>query len=238
MGYTRQQYEDRIRSNLGDLGVLQRVSAEQIPLAFEQALLEYSNDHPAEIVQTFAGDGTTYDFDLTADAAAGYDTAWSRVVEVESPTGQRQPAIVDPRYYLVLSDGTLRFLEDTPGAGTSVAVTHTAPYPHPDDDPATDTIPARHRSGLAALAASHLARNKALEFARRQSNSVAGELIQLDPGPLFEAARALKAVYDEAVHGSAAGDDDSPSELAFAVSDIQPVFPRSIFHQRPRTPGA
>lgn len=241
MGHTRQQYEDRIRAHLGDLGVLQRVSEEQIPLALEQALLHYSGDHPAEATQTFAGDGATYDFDLEADVAAGFDRGWSRVLEVESPTGERTPALVDGRYWMVLrGTGTLRFLQDTPAAGSNIAVVHTRPYPFPDDDPATDLVPDQHHSAVAALAAANLARNKAAEFARRQSASVAGQLIQNDAAPLFEAHRALKAVYDEAVNGirdGGGGEGAAAATLAFAVSDIQPVFPGSIFHQRRRTPG-
>lgn len=231
MGHTLGQWEDAIRARLGDLGVLQLVQIEQLPGSIEAALAEFSKDRPRHSSKSFTGDGSAYDHDLeTPDSGEGtFQPGWSRIVSVEWPTGEREPEWLDPsRYILYPADGyVVRFLYDTPGSGDGVEITYTCQWPHPDKAAATDLIEDVYYHAVAALAAANLAQAKALEYARRQSSSVAGELFTHDPGPLFTAAKALRKTYADTVLGRGAEDPG----IGLRVVDMD-VFPDAIFHRQ------
>lgn len=229
MTWSRQQYEDRIRDRLGDLGVLQHISEERIPLALERAISTFTKDRPREASQSLSGDGTVQTFDLTADTSWVAD--WSRIISVEHPTGDIPRTLVDSHQWF-LEDGNLIFVP-VPASGTNnIKVRFTAAWAFPDDVPSDDLnpIPEVYSQAIADLSAAHVARGKANEYARQQSTSVAGDLFARDAGPLFDAARGWEQSYKDTVLGRAdkAG---QASQTAMAVTDVD-VFPASVFHRR------
>jgi len=238
MGRTLNQYDDRIRARLGDLGVLQHFQNAATSLALEAAINQFSNDHPREVTQTLTGDGSTYDFDLDTDADAGdeYINGWSRISLVEYPAGERDPEYLDEYYgwRYIYTSGTnyLRLVEDTPSSAETVQVTYTAPWPYPTDTAADDKIPAIFADAVSALAASILATSKATELAAQQSTSVLGQLSPTNPEPLYSAASALRKAYETTVLGRP-DDAGAPPQIGYAESEID-VFPNAIFHGRHR----
>lgn len=229
MTWSRQQYEDRIRDRLGDLGVLQHISETQIPLALERAVATFTKDRPRVATQLFDGDGANQTFDLTVDP--DWQDGWSRIKSIEHPTGIIPKAFLDSHGWEE-SDGELR-ITTPPATGTdNVAVRFNALWAFPDDDPGAEPnpIPEVYAHAVADLSAAHVARGKAVEFARQQSTSVAGDLFQRDAEPLFSAASAWTKSYEATVLGRPAGDETSP-QVVLDQSDVD-VFPASLFHRR------
>lgn len=229
MGHTRQQYEDRIRARLGDLNVLQYLPEVQIPLALEDAITSFSKDMPRARSTTYSGDGTARAFDLTD--ATSWASGWSIVTSVEYPVGSYPPVVVDATKWIVDDEADEIILFDVPDAGTdNIRVFYLASWPFPTDDPDDDFIPDVYFPAVCAKAAATMARNKAGEMARRQSTSVAGDLYQADPTPLFEAARLLEKAYTDVVLGRPESEGLAPV-AAMVTTDLD-VFPASIFHRR------
>ena len=220
MTWSRQQYEDRMRDRLGDLGILQHLAETSIPLALERAIATFTKDRPRIAIQTF---------DLTSDP--DWQNAWSRIESIEHPTGDIPKTFLDSHGWEE-SDGELR-ITAAPANGTdNVSVRFLALWAFPDDDPeaATDPIPEVYAHAIADLGAAGMARSKGAEFARQQSTSVAGDLFQRDAEPLFAAAADLTKSYEATVLGRPAGDDASP-QVVLDQSDVD-VFPASLFHRR------
>lgn len=238
MGHTRQQYEDRIRQRLGDFGIRQTVVEASIPLVLEDAFARLSSDRPRRSAQTFPGDGVAFEFDLTADALAdSFVVAWSRVTSVEYPAGSRIPEYLDAFSQWTEADGTVRLLEATPSVGQTVVIRYVSPWPYPTDDPADDPLPDLWFQAVCSLAAGRAARAQAVEFARKQSNSIAGTTYQQDPSPLFEAARELEAVYSSTITGALPGDSDAGSVVAMAVQTMDVFGDTVLFHRSHRRSG-
>lgn len=226
MGRTLAQWNDQVRHQLGDLGHQQRIDAHDIDLGIQAAFGEMSRDFPREVTETLPGDGSAFDFSLAATFVVG----WSRIIEVEYPSGEREPVILDRQSWTALRGAaTLRLLFDTPTATESVKVTYTAIWAMPNDTAATDLTPDPWFSGVAALAASHAARAKAAELARHQSKQVAGEFVRAAGdavGQLYSLADRLRAVYRNAVLGQSEDDSHGP---ALIISDTD-ISVASVFH--------
>lgn len=227
MGRTVAQWTDQVRNHLGDLGHLQRIDNHDIALALQAAMGELSTDQPREVTETFSGDGSTYDFDLSSTFLVG----WSQVLEVEYPTGERTPSIVDRQAWTVLrGTSTLRMLVATPSVGQSLRATHSAQWPVPDDTASTDATPDPWFFGVAALAASHAARGKAAELARQQSKQVQGEFVRAAGGSveqLYSLSDRLRAVYRSQVLGRPVSGEDPGAHLSISDTDISVG---SLFH--------
>lgn len=234
MVWSRQQYEDRMRDHLGDLGIIQHIPETSIPLALERALATFTKDRPRTAAHLLSGDGSTQSFNLLTGptAAPDWQDGWSRIQTIEHPTGDIPKTYLDRGHDWNLEDGVLEFT-DAPATGTNnIKIRHTALWDFPDDDPSDDVnpIPEIYAHAIAALAASNLIRGKAVEFARQASTSVAGDLFQRDPEPLFTAAKELKSEYEDTVLGRS-GDETTPSQLGYAVADVD-VFPAALLHTR------
>ena len=236
MPQLRQQYEDRIRSRLGDLGVLQRLGDAPIELALEAAVDQYGNDNPRKREETFAGNGTLFDFGINTAGATIDDFIrdWSRIVTVEFPTGTRIPDYIETRRTVVLFPAdvaTFRMLVDTPATGQSVALTYTVRWPYPTDTVADDKIIDVHFAPVAALAASKMAGNKAAEFARQQSSQLDGDLFRHETEPLWRAKSILEAEYREIVLGVPPPDVEGTGSEPALITERVDVFPTAIFHR-------
>lgn len=239
MGASRQQYEDRIRSRLGDFGVLQLISEEQLPLALEEAIMTFSNDRPRRAAQTFAGNGAAFAFNLAADVAAPpFVGSWSRIVELEYPAGGRQRSTLSLADARLEDNGTtLTLVAVTPATGQNLVVRYTTMWPYPTDTPADDAIPTPYFNAVASLAGSKLARWKGVEHARQASVKVATQIVQRDPAQLFSAADGLAKSYTDIVLGradGAGGDAGVPNAPALAVTTIN-HSPDTLFHDQNRT---
>jgi len=137
MGHTRQQWEDRIRARLGDLGVVQAVPATRIPFALETAFAVVSTDRPYELVATLTGNGALYDLTLTS-----WEDRWSRIIRVEYPAGEKEPVYLEARDYLVLpGTTTFRLRSAVPTATETAKITYGARWPTPTDTASVDKIP-------------------------------------------------------------------------------------------------
>lgn len=231
MGHTRQQYEDHIRARLGDLGVVQHISETSIPSALEAALATFSRDRPATRTHLFDGDGSTRTFDLLTGTA--WQPGWSRLVRVEHPVGSIPPDLIDSQYWYTDETETTATLtlHEAPATGSdNLRITYLSTWPTPGDDPDTDTIPPLYFPAVCAKAAGEIARSKAVEYARQQSTSVAGDLYQRDASSLFEAARLLDKEYETTVLGRPDTPESAPN-IGMAVIDVD-VFPASLYHRR------
>ncbi len=229
MTWSRQQYEDRMRDRLGDLGILQHIAETSIPLALERAIATFTKDRPRIAIQSFDGDGTNQTFDLLSDPDS--QNAWSRIESIEHPTGDIPKTFLDSHGWEE-SEGELR-ITAAPATGTdNVVVRFLALWAFPDDDPDAEPnpIPEVYAHAIADLGAAGMARSKGAEYARQVSTSVAGDLFQRDPEPLFSAAADLTKSYEATVLGRPAGDDASP-QVVLDQSDVD-VFPASLFHRR------
>ncbi len=229
MTWSRQQYEDRMRDRLGDLGILQHIAETSIPLALERAIATFTKDRPRIAIASFSGDGTNQTFDLAAEP--DWQNAWSRIESIEHPTGDIPKTFLDSHGWEE-SDGELR-ITSAPATGTdNVVVRFLALWAFPDDDPSAEPnpIPEVYAHAIADLGAAGMARSKGAEYARQVSTSVAGDLFQRDPEPLFSAAADLTKSYEATVLGRPAGDDASP-QVVLDQSDVD-VFPASLFHRR------
>lgn len=232
MGRSRQQYEDRIRSRLGDFGVLQHVTEAQIPLALEDAINQLSIDRPREAVQTFPGDDTAYTFDLTADTTApAWQPGWSRILELEYPAGERDRRLLDLTEARVDDAGILTLRLTTPATGENLAIRYTTIWTAPADDPADDPIPDIYFNPVCSLAGSRLARWKGTEFARQQSVAVAGTVVPRNASDLFAAADGLARAYTDIVLGRP---DDAGNNPPAMITISPETFPDTLFHQRGR----
>jgi len=228
MGKTIGLWRDRARAYLGDLGHQQRIVLSDLELGLQAAFAELSRDRPREVAETFPGNGTAFDFSLTAN----FIPEFSRVLEVEYPTGERRPTLLDSQAYMVLrGSGTLRLLDATPATGSNVKVTYTTVWPLPTDLDTVDLTPAPWFDAVAALAAAEAARHKAAELARRQTKQVAGVEIR-DPATddMFRLAAELRNVYRRVVLGSDTGTGAAASyQPALALSDTD-ISLTSLFH--------
>lgn len=232
MGATLQQWEDRIRGRLGEAGVLQQMPDANLELAIESALAHLGQDLARESIETFAGDGTTYEFVLP-----GWVDPGSRVLDVEYPAGDRDRNFLGRAdWYVAAGTSTITLINDTPAATETLAVRYTTPgYPFPDDTAATDVVPDHLFPAVSALAASYAVHDRAVEFASKRSGTVAGVAVTREPDGLFEAARNLKKTYDEVVNGIEPSDDgDGAGTPALSITETTEVFPFSLFHRRLR----
>jgi hypothetical protein len=133
------------------------------PSLVAAALARYSKDRPRRAHKDYAGDGAAYDFALPAD----WDQALSAVEAVEYPQGEREPAYLDRRDWVIYAPGTsqekLRLLRHTPASGKSARLFYTLPH-EADDDSAT--VPANDLKAVAWLAAAEGCHALAHRFAQ------------------------------------------------------------------------
>ncbi len=114
----------------------------------EDALKRLAKAEPRRVVVDVDGDGG-FDYVLPAP----FDAAFSRVLEVEYPAGQRQRCMVDRldwELYEAPAGPALRFLVDTPAVGETIRVMHTALHVV---DAGSSTVPSAREDAVKLLAA-------------------------------------------------------------------------------------
>lgn len=228
MGQTLAAWVTRARGFLGDSGAIQRITDNDLELGLQAAIAELGRDRPRETAETFVGDGATYDFTLSATA---FILDHSRILEVEYPTGEREPQILDSQAWTVLrGTRTLRLFDNTPSASESIKATYTTSWPFPTAIAGDDLVPSVWFDAVAALGAAEAARALAGQMARRRSSQVAGELLRTDGvDDLFRLVSELRNVYRKVVLGQESGSAGASYGPALYVSDVD-VSHDSIFH--------
>ena len=118
-------YVYRALRDLGDDADSQLLTATEIEPLIKAAAKSYSMRRPRTVVEDVTTDGT----DDLALPGSWVDEV-SRILSIETPTGENPPSIVDPRYYGLYqspSDTVIRWAEGfAPDSGQTARVSYTA----------------------------------------------------------------------------------------------------------------
>lgn len=202
--------------------------------AVRQALEQYDNDAPRELIVDQAGNGILYDFDLPADFTYGY----SRFVSIEYPAGNRPATmLLDPDWEIYRTSSTtkLRLKAITPGSGESLRYVYTARHTIDELDAADETtIPGWHTEAFVLLVASKALTILATRFIHEQESTINADSV--DRNSKTDIARRmadrLMAAYREIV-GVRGG-----ASAASAIIDWNSTFANSsigmLTHNRRR----
>lgn len=182
------------------------------------ALEEHSNNFPRKVVKDFAGDGSTFQFNLTDASGSEWKNEFSVIKSIELPTGQRPPSFLRDLDYTVFQgdpddDGdleeVLQILSTTPSATETVRIVHTALHTIKDLLSATaTTLDENHRYAFTFLAAAYCAEAIARHLQRKASASVGEDVLSFGTqSDQWETrAETLRKKYDNGVgKESAAG---------------------------------
>lgn len=108
----------------GDTADTQLLSDTEIDSYVVAATNRLSLLMPRVAVEDATADGTN-----TLALPAGFDTDFSRIAHIETPTGNNPPTIMDPRWYFIYqspSGYSIRFISSAPGNGDTVRIAYTA----------------------------------------------------------------------------------------------------------------
>jgi hypothetical protein len=163
---TKQTYVTGVRYRLS---YPQELDEPTIQDAVNRAVILYSKIRPKQAVTDFSGDGSSYDFTLPSDWVEGY----SRILQVEFPTGNQQATILKSHKYTVYQSATdtyvFRLIEDTPSSTQTVRVTYTIPYTVNDS---SSDVRAQDEEALIDLAAAFCARVLSAKAAQTTQSSL------------------------------------------------------------------
>ena len=169
------------------------VTDDQVNSAQVTALATYNRHRPRMVSTSTAGDGG-FDYALPASWSVGL----SVVVDVEYPSGEQDPAILDRNAYRIYDNGTvakLRFLEDSPAATEAFIVRYTASHAiGAGDDEAGTTIPACDVRSFAQLVAGVCLRQLAARSAQSRDSTLDADAV--DYGG---ASRVYNTLADELI---------------------------------------
>lgn len=194
----------------------------QLEQAVIAALLRYDRDAPRSLLGSFVGDGTAT-YDLSAQSMTGWSEDSSVVAEVEYPyTLGSRGNVLDWDEWVVQDDPTtgqtLLLIDRTPSASETIKVKFSAPH-------VETSVPTRHISSVAKLAASGVARM----FAARRAQGAESSLQADRTGGTTESeqwtkiADKLKSLYMEELglgKGNGAG-SAVPVAPGFGVFEVE-----------------
>jgi hypothetical protein len=124
-------------------------------------------------VKDYAGDGSTYEFDLPAD----WDAQFSRVARIEYPQGEQQPEYLGTDEWIIYdtpSSQKLRFTKTTPASGETARVSYTRMHKISSQQ---NTVPEGDNRALCYLAASLIARNMEMKYASHTEPMLEADVI-------------------------------------------------------------
>lgn len=206
----------------------------EVDQAFGAALREYSKDRPRLAIGLVSGDGSAYDFTLPRLWVAGL----SSIRDVEYPTGDQEPATLDPDDYHIVDSvlgiqpvRKLRF-RSTPDSGTdNIAVRYTTRHVHDDE---LDTVLPDDLDAVCYLAASLAALTLATKMAGSSDSTINADSVQYrTSSDLYRStAKDLRARYDAHM---GAGDREVPAAGGVRDWDTGDSLGRDrLFHGRRR----
>lgn len=154
----------RMLRDTGNTATEQLLTDTEIGQFVDQAVRRYSRIRPNTKVEDVTADGTSY---LALPSA--YDLDFSRLVQVETPTGNTPPTIIDHRFYALYQNPTawkLLWLDTIPASGDTVRMTYTIPRVLDAASAASTTVADVDFEAVCALAASYAALAIAGKYAR------------------------------------------------------------------------
>lgn len=172
----RADYRTLVASKIQDSA--QKVTPARIDEAINEAVTIYSRPRPRRKIQTITGTGVAYTFAHPSD----WEDDFSRVEQIEYPTGEQAPEYIDANEYdgdRLQSDNTRKlqlFNEVIPNLDTAY-VTYTLRHVLTESGTPTDTIPAVDRDAVANLAAALCLRFLAAYYAQTSDSTIGAESI-------------------------------------------------------------
>lgn len=180
-------FDDRVRVTAAPF------TSQQKERAIQQALKEYAQVRPAVAAQDYPGDGVTFDLALPA----GWQEGLSTIRQIEYPTGQRQPSLLehdDWGFYFAPAGKKIRLLSITPATGETTRITYTKPHLI---DAVSSSVSALDEEAVADLAASIGLTDLAAVYANTQSPTITADAVNYGDKSrsYLELAKELKARY-------------------------------------------
>jgi len=211
------------------------VSDGEVGSAQNTALATYNRHRPRVVSTSTAGDGG-FDYALPASWSSGL----SAIIDIEYPSGDQDPTILDRNGYRLYHNGVverLRFLEDSPTAAEAFIVRYTASHAiGAGDNEAGTTIPACDVRAFAQLVASICLRQLAARSAQSRDSTIDADSVDYGDG-----ARTYNTLADELARSYrehvGVSDDEGEGGVRAAVTfkDLDSSFPWGedrLFHGR------
>jgi len=157
------------------------ITDDELGSAQNTALATYNRHRPRIVSTSTAGDGG-FDYALPASWSAGLST----IIDIEYPSGDQDPTILDRNAYRTYHNGTdekLRFLEDSPTATEAFIVRYSASHAvGAGDNEAGTTIPACDVRAFAQLVASVGLRQLAARSAQSRDATIDADSVDYGDG--------------------------------------------------------
>lgn len=216
---------DAVRRRLRDVGASVSVFGDDVAtavdLAIQDAISEYSNDRPDQLVADLTGNGTPF---YALSLLTSWVADWSRVVRVEYPaaavSATHRPIFLDPNSdwdtnYRTAAARYLRLLNHSPATTETLRVTYTARRVL---STTSDTIVPADKEAVLDLAASYACRMLATEAAQSVDGDLRSESTNWRDAEsrLRSQEKAWRSAY-ELIIGK--GEAASP-KAAFALRDF------------------
>ena len=204
----------------------------EIDQSFDEALRTYSNHRPRLVANYLSGDGSSYQFRLPRLWIGGF----SRVLEIEYPTGEQPRATLEPSdaevVTGVLGPQPTRLLtfKSTPESGTdNLLLRYTTRHLHTDE---TDTIEPQDVEPVMWLAASYAAEKAAAKSAGASDSTINADSVNYRDGE--QRWRSVAKSYRERYDRHIAGDGGVKASGAWVDWDTNatPYGQDRLIHRR------
>jgi len=219
-------YVERVKTYLRvDISDLPQLDMDECITA---AVDEHSDHRPYIQYQRTAGDGgDPPDYDLPT----GFIWDWSKILELEYPTGNNPRTILEPEDWSIWYDGAntkyqLRFTSAAPSTSDTYQLKYTSRHTSPVDRPATDTISAHDFNAVCMLASAYCYRSLAGKFTQTQDATMSQDVINYrTKGEEYtRLAEKFRALYFTAI-----GKSDKPQpEVAVSTKDWDSEFANQV----------
>ena len=194
------EYAWRLLHDVGDTAAQQYLTNETLEDFIDMASRIYSKDRPRVLVDDLSADGSN----LTALPGAWVE-GFSRLVALETPTGNIPPTIIDPRAYTLYRDAaeqdTILWYSGAPGSGQTVRASWTALHTVGADS-ADTTVPDADFEAISALTASIGAEAISAKFAQDSDALVTADRASRATSQSEEwmrIARRLRSLYSDSL---------------------------------------
>lgn len=216
-------YVERIKTYLRvDVSDLPQLDMDECITA---AVDEHSDNRPYVQYQKADGDASDPpDYDLPS----AFIWDWSKVLELEYPTGNNPRSILDPEDWEIWYDGAntkyqLRFLSYAPTAAEDYQLKYTSRHTLSQD---TDTIATQDFNAVCLLSTSYCYRSLAAKFTQTQDSTMTQDVINYrSKGEEYTTlANKFRSLYYDAI-----GKSDKPlPDVSIATKDWDSEFANQV----------